>query len=340
MQTLILGSSILAAFLGGVLALFAPCCIVSLLPTYMAAMLRVTRWRLVHLTGVFALGVALVLLPVVLGVGALGQLFNQAHREVFFLGGVLMLGMAVSTLLGKGWSLPMPMLRRPDVSGQAGATFLLGIFSGIVSSCCAPVLSGVLVLSATATSTLHVLAIGLAYVLGMVTPLFFAALLWDRLGLAERDIFRSRRVSVPLGDSSFSVRLTDLGAFVIFFAMGSLMVGLALTGRGTYTPQFLVRLNHWGSDRFAVLTQKLSIVPEWAVGAGLLLVIVGLATLAWPRGRTAHAGGDAAGGTQPQSLATLEAEASTLPPACCRPASDVAVAAESTAGTRLRHQKV
>src|ERR1019366_10570443 len=117
--------AILAAFLGGMLALFAPCCIVSLLPTYMAAMLRVTRWRLVQLTGVFAIGVAVVLLPVVLGIGALGQLFNQSHREVFFLGGVLMLGMAVSTLMGKGWSLPMPMLRRPDVNGPVGGTFLL-----------------------------------------------------------------------------------------------------------------------------------------------------------------------------------------------------------------------
>ncbi len=46
MNTLIYSSSLLTAFLGGVLALFAPCCIVSLLPTYVAATLRVGRWRL------------------------------------------------------------------------------------------------------------------------------------------------------------------------------------------------------------------------------------------------------------------------------------------------------
>jgi cytochrome c biogenesis protein CcdA len=229
--------------------------------------------------------VAVVLLPVVLGIGALGLLFNQAHREVFFLGGVLMLGMAVSTLLGKGWSLPMPMLRSPDTSqGRVAGTFLLGVFSGIVSSCCAPVLSGVLVLSATATSLLHVVAIGLAYVLGMVTPLFFAALLWDRLGLGQRDLFRSRSVQLVLAGRTARMRLTDLGASVIFFAMGSLMVGLALTGRATYTPGFLISLNHWGSAQFARLASGLQGVPELVVGVGLLLLIGGLAALAWPRG--------------------------------------------------------
>lgn len=318
MQSLILGSSILAAFLGGVLALFAPCCIVSLLPTYMAAMLRVTRWRLVQLTGVFAAGVALILLPVVLGIGALGQLFNQSHREVFFLGGVLMLGMAVSTLIGKGWSLPMPMLRRPAVNGQVGGTFLLGIFSGIVSSCCAPVLSGVLVLSATASSTANVIGIGAAYVLGMVTPLFFASLLWERFGLARRDVFRSRTITVPLGRTAFSCRLTDLGAFVIFFAMGCLMVGLALTGRGTYTPQFLVRFNHWGSDKFAGLTERLSFVPEWAMGVLLLVLICSLAALAWPRGHHDEpVDAQGHGAATPSPAATVADTAER--PACCPP---------------------
>jgi hypothetical protein len=241
-----------------------------------------------------------------------------------------MLGMAVATLLGKGWSLPMPMLRRPDINGQVGGTFLLGIFSGIVSSCCAPVLSGVLVLSATADSALHVTAIGLAYVLGMVTPLFFAALLWDRLGLAQRDIFRSRSISVPLGESSFTLRLTDIGAFLIFFAMGSLMVGLALTGRGTYTPEFLVRFNHWGSDRFAVLTQQLRFLPEWTIGAGLLLLIVGLAALAWPRGHAVPAGRGRSEKPEPQPASATETPA--LPPPCCRPASGAATISESRVG--------
>lgn len=283
MQTLIYGSSLLAAFLGGMLALFAPCCIVSLLPTYLAAVLRAPRWRMLELTGFFALGVALVLLPIVLGMGAVGMVLKSAHREVFFLGGLLMLGMATSTLAGKGWSLPMPMLRRPNVDQSSIAgTFFLGVFSGVVSSCCAPVLGGVLVLSAAASSLFHALGLGVSYVVGMIAPLFLAALLWDRLHLGERRLFESRRVSLTIGSQHLSWQLTDLGAGIVFTAMGELMVGLAITGQATYTPGFLLDVNRWGSDRLARLAQRAQGLPELVVGAGLVALVVGLVVLAWP----------------------------------------------------------
>ena len=289
MQTLVYGSSLLTAFLGGVLALFAPCCIVSLLPTYLAATLRVPRWRLAELTGLFALGVAVILLPIVLGIGAIGQLLNGAHREVFFLGGILMLGLGISALAGTGWSLPMPMLRRPagadGADGGAVGTLLLGVFSGVVSSCCAPVLGGVLVLSATAASLGHALGLGAAYVLGMVFPLFIAALLWDRLRLGDRALFRGRMVAVALGGRLWRWRATDLGAGVLFLGMGGLMVGLALTGQSTYTPGFLLAVSRWGSDRLAALARAAHGIPEWAVGLALVGLLLAVIALSWPRRR-------------------------------------------------------
>ena len=288
MQTLVYSSSLLTAFLGGMLALFAPCCVVSLLPTYIAATLRVRRWRLIELTGLFALGVAAVLLPIVLGIGALGQVVNGAHREVFFLGGILMLGLGVAALAGRGWSLPMPMLRRPEAaSGDTLGTLLLGVFSGVVSSCCAPVLGGVLVLSAAAGSEAHALGLGLAYVLGMVTPLFLAALLWDRLRLAYRGRLRTRGVRMRIGGRTIHRRPTDLGAGVLFLGMGGLMVGLALTGQATYTPAFLLTFSRWGSDRMAALAYAARGIPEGWFVVGLVVVLAALFAVAWPRGRPA-----------------------------------------------------
>ena len=73
---LVYSSSLIAAFLGGILALFAPCCVVSLMPTFIGTALRQGRLRLPITTTVFAAGVAVVLLPVVLGIGALGSLLN------------------------------------------------------------------------------------------------------------------------------------------------------------------------------------------------------------------------------------------------------------------------
>src|SRR5450756_2653188 len=56
--------SILAAFFAGGVALFAPCCIVFLAPSYLAGAVKNSRWRLLPLTFVFAAGLGLVLVPI------------------------------------------------------------------------------------------------------------------------------------------------------------------------------------------------------------------------------------------------------------------------------------
>lgn len=288
MHALIYSTSILTAFFGGILALIAPCCIVSLGPTYLAAVMSVPRRHLINRTGIFALGVSSVLLPVVLGIGALGIALNQLHREVFFVGGLLMLAMGVSALAGKGWSLPLPMMRGPSFGrGSLPSMFLLGVFSGVVSSCCAPVLGGVLVLSATAGSLAHALTLGAAYVVGMVFPLFLAALFWNVAHLSERDIFRGRTVPIQLGHVRTHRRIPDLGASILFLGMGSLMVGLAVTNRGTYTPDFLRDFSRWGNDQFGALAMRLAGVPDLVWGmtlAGLIASLVAVSIWAGRRG--------------------------------------------------------
>jgi len=76
---LLAGGSILAAFFGGAVALFSPCCIVFLLPSYMAAGVKNRRWRLLPLTLVFALGLGLVLIPMTLGVALLASALTRFH---------------------------------------------------------------------------------------------------------------------------------------------------------------------------------------------------------------------------------------------------------------------
>ena len=56
---LLSAGGILAAFLAGGVALFAPCCIVFLAPSYLAAAAKNRRWRLIPLTFVFAAGLVL-----------------------------------------------------------------------------------------------------------------------------------------------------------------------------------------------------------------------------------------------------------------------------------------
>src|SRR3972149_2239943 len=93
MEALLPGSSILAAFLGGMLALAAPCCVTFLLPAYLGGVYR-AKAAVLAMTFVFGLGIAVVILPIALGVAALARALNQWHTEVFILGAVLLLAAA------------------------------------------------------------------------------------------------------------------------------------------------------------------------------------------------------------------------------------------------------
>jgi cytochrome c biogenesis protein CcdA len=273
MNALVYGSSLAAAFLGGILALFAPCCVVSLLPTFVAASLRQKRLRLIASTVVYAAGVAVVLLPLVLGIGALGQLLGRFHREVFAVVGLFLTGLGLYALSGRGFMLPLPMLRtRPGGRSGIGGVFALGVLSGMASSCCAPVLVGVVAMSALASSVFGALGLGLAYVFGMVFPLLVATLLWERLRLGQRQLFAGGSRGLRL--RSWSVAWTDLLAGAMFLLMGTLSLFLAVTGQGTYTPDWLVRFNRWATGEAGNLALTLHGVPT-AIQAVALLALAG-----------------------------------------------------------------
>ncbi|HEX8013038.1 MAG TPA: cytochrome c biogenesis protein CcdA, partial [Casimicrobiaceae bacterium] len=106
-SSLFFGGSAIAAFVAGMIALFAPCCISVMLPAYFAASFR-NRAMLTAMTFVYAAGVATVILPLVLGASLLRQLLVSQHGPVFVAGGVLMLGLAAFVLLGGKLELPMP----------------------------------------------------------------------------------------------------------------------------------------------------------------------------------------------------------------------------------------
>src|SRR5450830_1984390 len=144
--------SVIAAFFAGGVSLFAPCCIVFLAPSYLAVAVKNRRWRLLPLTFVFAAGLGLVLVPITLGMGLLAGAVARYHAPLYYAGGALMFALALLALSGRMWSLPS-IMRTPDTTrGDSASFFALGVFSGIASSCCAPVLVGVMTLSALSGS--------------------------------------------------------------------------------------------------------------------------------------------------------------------------------------------
>lgn len=271
MGTDLLGAGgVLAAFFAGGVALFAPCCIVFLAPSYLAAAVKNRRWRLLPLTAVFAAGLALVLVPITLGVSLVAGAIAMYHQVLYWAGGLLMIGLGVLSLTGRMWSMPS-LLRAPDTDRADTATFFsLGVFSGIASSCCAPVLAGVMTLSALAGSPAGGLVLGLSYVFGMVVPLFVLALIWDRLPERARNRLRSRPVRFRVAGRVFATTTLNIGVAVAFVAMGIAVIARAdapdMSGvAGPLTP-FGDRL----AQIFATLLRWTDPVPEPVLGLVLL----------------------------------------------------------------------
>jgi cytochrome c-type biogenesis protein len=284
MGELLTTGSVLAAFLAGGVALFAPCCIVFLAPSYLAVAVKNRRWRLLPLTFVFAAGLALVLVPITLGVSLVASAIANYHTPLYYAGGALMLALAGLSLSGRMMTLPR-FLRAPDTSGGDALSFFgLGVFSGVASSCCAPVLAGVMTLSALSGSVAGGLALGLAYTFGMVFPLFVMALMWDRYRLGERRFLQARPVTLRAAGHTVHTNTINVGVAAAFTAMGGFVLYLAGTGTMTSGPGFQVGMGRALASLFSRIEAWAAPVPEPLLGLAVLAVS-GVFVVATLRGR-------------------------------------------------------
>jgi cytochrome c biogenesis protein CcdA len=276
-SSLFFGGSIIAAVVAGSLALFAPCCISFMLPAYFASAFQ-NRLRLVAMTFLFAAGVATVILPIALGASVLRQFLAAQHATVYIVGGVLLFGLAIYLLFGGQVHLPMPGRRAGRKAGVA-SVYTLGVFSGITSSCCAPVLAGVIALSSVAPSFGIALGLGTAYVFGMVAPLFMISLLWERFDWRASRLFHPRSFTWKLGPVQRTISGTNLASGLLLLLMAAAMVWVgftfgsmqALTG---WQAILAINLQHVGR----AATGAFAWLPNWAVAIVLLLLV---ALLAW-----------------------------------------------------------
>lgn len=278
-SSIFFGGSVVAAVVAGSIALFAPCCISVMLPAYFASSFQ-NRRLLVAMTFLFGAGIATVILPIALGAQALRRVFISQHTLIYVIGAALLLGLAAYTLLGGRFHLPMPGRRSTGKRGPL-SVYSLGVFSGVASSCCAPVLAGVIALSGAATSFAKALGFGTAYVFGMVAPLFVISLLWDRYDWSSSALFRPRRVQLRIGPLRRTISGAALASSILLALMGlgTLYIGLfrdAMAAPGGWQARLSADLQHYGS----VVTKTLAFIPTWAAAALLGAVLLALARVA------------------------------------------------------------
>ena len=273
MGQILAGPVLVTSLLAGVVALLAPCCVSVMLPAYLSTVFRRPAGVIAG-TLVFAAGVATVIVPIGLGASALSAAFQRWHSPLFATGGALMIAGGVAVLLGWSPKLPMPG-GRASRGGGIGAAYGLGVFSGIASACCAPVLIGVTVLAGATGSFPAALTVSFAYVTGMVAPLLVMALGFDRFGKRAARAMQGRRVRLWPGGTR-QVPLGGLLSGLLLVVIGALTIVLAMTGPDMPTEgwrlRFAADLQHAASS----LSEQLAWLPGWLLVVLLVLAAVAL----------------------------------------------------------------
>ncbi len=272
---LLISTSLVAAFVAGIAALFAPCCVTVLLPSYFGSIFE-TRRKVFLMTFIFFLGILTVFLPLGLGFSSLSTFFGHYHHDIFTVVGLLLLALGISLLFGK--RLPMPSSWKPKFEVKeketAASVYILGIFSGIATPCCAPVLAGALALSVLPGSFAWGIIYTLAYVVGMVTPLFILATVIDRTNLTNR-LFEARKpFTFTLLGKEFRTRISDLLAGATFTIMGVFTLVWAANNPMGYSAT-AVDINIFITQALQSANRFIGWIPQFA------WAIVIVACLAW-----------------------------------------------------------
>ncbi|MFF4775997.1 cytochrome c biogenesis CcdA family protein [Microtetraspora fusca] len=258
----------LGAFLGGLLSLVSPCSAL-LLPSFFAyAFDRVGT--LARRTAVFYAGLAVVLVPLGAGVGAIGALITRYRDVATTVGGVVLILLGGAAVLGRGFGLAAAGRAAARIRiSSAASVFALGAVYGLAGFCSGPLLGSVLTVSAAGGAPAYGAALMALYALGMAVPLFVLALLWDRFDLGRRAWLRGR----PIRLGPLRTHTTSLVSGLLFIAIGVLFLvtdgTAALGGLSGVDEQFSMQV--W-------LRDVAGRVPDAALP--LALVLVALAVLA------------------------------------------------------------
>ncbi|MFL5801778.1 MAG: cytochrome c biogenesis CcdA family protein [Roseiflexaceae bacterium] len=219
-----------AAFLAGVVSFLSPCTL-PILPAYFAFTFQARREQVVLMTVAFFLGLATTMVLLGAGATALSQLVNPFSQLITTIGGLIVIGFGIMSLLGKGFS-GVKMLDRPTASVTGsylyGMTFAFGW-----TACIGPILGALytLLLSTQGLAIVQGAILAFIYALGLGTPLIIIAAFFSRLGSGSRlwKILRGRGFELNLGSTTLYLHTTSIISGVLLIGMGALLASGQLT---------------------------------------------------------------------------------------------------------------
>lgn len=224
------------------------------------------------MTFVYFLGLLTVFLPIGLGISFVGIVLREYHSVLFSVGAIFMMLLGIFLLAGKQFAIPSPV--HPRLSKYTvGSIFILGIFSAISTTCCAPVLIGVLTVSSLAGSLILGGLYTVSYVLGMALPLFLIAVVLDKTGITNKLWLFRRSIKIKVAGISWSILISNLIAGTTFVLFGAYVLYLSLTNKLLMQSDAQFKANLWLAGINRTASNLTSPVIEY-LGAGLVIAIM------------------------------------------------------------------
>ncbi len=276
---LIATASLVTAFIAGLAALFAPCCVGVLLPAYLASVFK-NRTTIFLMTFVYFLGILTIFLPLGIGIAGLSGFIGTNHSLVFTAGALFMILLGVAMVTGRNLVLPIHVHPRID-KHNFGSIYILGVFSGIATTCCAPVLAGVLALSALPGSIWLGGLYALTFVIGMVTPLFLIALTVDKTSLIKRVTRLKRQVSYRLFGKKISVNISHLVSGIIYISFGLFILLFERANPDGLGSSYQLSINIWAAKITRFINNLTDFLPSYFWYFFFAAIFVLLARLAY-----------------------------------------------------------
>jgi cytochrome c-type biogenesis protein len=249
----------LPTFLAGVFSFLSPCTL-PILPAYFAFTFQAKRQQVALMTLAFFLGLATTMTLFGATASLLGSLLTTVdlRQTLTFWGGLVIIGLGIANLLGKGFS-GIKMQERP--SATFAGTYLYGMtFALGWSACVGPILGTLLtLLLAQGASVLAGALLAQIYALGLALPLFLVAVFFRQIGTGSRawQLLRGRGFSIELFGRSLHLHSTSILSGLLLILIGYLMASgelyrfseLATSSRAG---QWALQIETWISRVFGV----------------------------------------------------------------------------------------
>ena len=221
-EQLALSITFLLAFFAGLISMTSPCGF-ALLPTFFSVALQTHRQARL-MASAFSLGLLAAFTMLGLIAGYIGDFFNSYKLTFAVVSGYILIFFGILLFFNLGFSIFNFKL---DYRGKGSffSVAMLGFFFGAGwTPCVGPILLGILILAANASTALNGTLMLVFYSIGVIVPLLILAYFSDKYALPEKKFFRGKTFSFNLFNKRVITHTYNLIGGVLLAVIGILMV--------------------------------------------------------------------------------------------------------------------